>query len=291
MERPFNEEPIFENIHERAENLKSLNLKLCKRIKVLEKENSRFKSAMDLLQTVQNQRDFYREKLVSLDHDIVSLKLSKKKSDERVLVLEKELEDLKNSRVPVCAIEDKKLIDDFTAREKTLRNKFVLIEGERDKLLSLIDNLKKNSLSLEESNYLLESNILKLKNDLTDSSRFDSDGNGSSCSHASNAKAKTIICFRGSTNSKDARKDHTFGVIPPVYTCSYCGRNGHLRRFCFDLGRGPRNSKSSILLVPKTPRRRVSSVWVRKSLLEELDFRQVDSRLLAHDSSLAISYR
>ena len=75
------------------------------------------------------------------------------------------------------------------------------------------------SLSLEESNLLLESNILKLKNDLNDSSRFDSDGNGSSCSHASSAKAKTIICFIGSINPKDVRKNHTLGKIPPVYTC------------------------------------------------------------------------
>jgi len=259
------------------------------KIKVLEKENSRFKSAMDLLQTVQNQRDFYHEKFVSLDHDFVALKLSKKESDDRVLILEKKLKDLKNSKVPVCAVEDKKLIDDFTTREKTLRDKFVLIEGERDKLLSLIDNLKKKSLSLEESNSLLISNILKLKSDLTDSSRFDSDGNDSSCSHASSAKAKTIICFRGSINPKDIRKDHTLGNIPPVYTCSYCGRKGHLRRFCLVLGRGPRKSKSSVLLVPKTPTRHVTSVWVR--LLDTLDFRLVDSRLLAHDSSLAISYR
>jgi hypothetical protein len=91
MERLFNEEPIFEKVHDHAENLKSLNLKLCKRIKVLEKENSRFKSAMDLLQTVQNQRDFYREKFVSLDHEFNALKLSKKESDDRVLVLEKDL--------------------------------------------------------------------------------------------------------------------------------------------------------------------------------------------------------
>ena len=132
---------------------------------------------------------------------------------------------------------------------------------------------------------------MKLKNDLTDSSRFDSDGNGSSCSHASNAKAKTIICFRGSINPKDIRKDHTLGNIPPVYTCSYCGRKGHLRRFCFDLGKSSRKFMSSVPLVPETPMRCFTSIWVRKSLLDTLDFRQVDSRLLAHDSSLAISYR
>ena len=187
MVRPFNEEPIFEKVHDRAEKLKSLNLKLCKRIKVLKKENSLFKSKIEYLQAFKTQSDICREHFGNLCIDFDSLKIVKKKSDEKVLVLENELKDLKNSRVPVCAVEDKKLIDDFTAREKTLRNKFVLIEGERDKLLSLIDNLKKASLNLEESNSLLESKILKLKNDLTDSSRFDSDGNGSSCSHASNA--------------------------------------------------------------------------------------------------------
>jgi hypothetical protein len=194
--------------------------------------------------------------------------------------------------VCVCAKDERNiLINEFVAREETLREKFALIEGERDTLLEIVENLKKQSLSWEESNLLLESNILKLKNDLNDSSRFDCDGNGSSCSHASSAKAKTIICFRGSINPKDFRKYHTLGNIRPVYTCSHCGRKGHLRRFCFDLGRSPRMSKSSVTLVPKSPTRCFTSIWVRKSLLDTLDFRQVDSRLLAHDSSLAISYR
>ena len=103
-------------------------------------------------------------------------------------------------------------------------------------------------------------------------------------------KSKTIICFRVSTKTKDVRQRQPIGNIPPVYTCSHCGRKGHLKRFCFDLGRGPRNSKFSVLLVLKIPCRRVTSGWVRKSLLDTLDFRIVDSHLLARDSSLAISY-
>ena len=79
-----------------------------------------------------------------------------------------------------------------------------------------------------------------LKNDLNDSSRFNSDGNGSSCSHDSSAKDKTIIYFRGSIDPRDVIKDHTLGNIPPVYTCSHCDRKVHLRRFCFDFERCPR---------------------------------------------------
>ena len=138
---------------------------------------------------------------------------------------------------------------------------------------------------------MLESKILKLKNELKDSSSLCSDGNSSSCSHASSIIDKTIVCFRGSTISKDIIKGQPIGVVPPVYTCSYCGRKGRLRHFCFDLRKGPRKFKSSVPLVPVTPMRRYTPIWVRKSLLEALDVRLVDSPLLAHDSSLAISYR
>jgi len=66
------------------------------------------------------------------------------------------------------------LINDLTTREKTLREKLACIEGERDNLLGTIKNMKKESLKLEESNYLLESKILKYKDDLKDWSSFDS---------------------------------------------------------------------------------------------------------------------
>ena len=67
------------------------------------------------------------------------------------------MEDLKNSIVCVCAKEDKNiLVNEFVAHEETLREKFALIKGERDTLYGIIENLKKASLNLEESNSLLE---------------------------------------------------------------------------------------------------------------------------------------
>ena len=101
-------------------------------------------------------------------------------------------------------------------------------------------------------------------------------------------KPKPLFVLEG---PKDIRKYHTLANIPPIYTCSHCGRKGHLRRFCFDLVRSPRMSKSSVTLVPKSPTRCFTSIWVRNSLLDTLDFRQVHSCFLAHYSSLAISYR
>ena len=38
------------------------------------------------------------------------------------------------------------MINDFKAREKTLRDKFSFIEGERDKLLGMIEIMNKESL-------------------------------------------------------------------------------------------------------------------------------------------------
>jgi len=98
------------------DDLNRLNLKFSKRIEILEKENSRFKFTMDFLQTLQNQRDLFCEKLVDMDRDFRKLELSKKESDDRVRFLERELEDFKNSRVNVCAVEDSVLINDFRPR-------------------------------------------------------------------------------------------------------------------------------------------------------------------------------
>ena len=118
MEHLSNRIPPFDDTSESFDDINHLNLTFAKRIDFLGKENSIFKSALDVLKTVQNQRDFYREKFVSLDHDFVALKLSKMESDDMVLFLEKELEDLKNSMVCVCAKEDKNiLVNEFVARE------------------------------------------------------------------------------------------------------------------------------------------------------------------------------
>ena len=271
------------------DELHLLNLKFAKRIEVLEKENYGFKNRIEYLQNFQIQRDICREKFSSLFNDFNMIKLGKKESDDRVLVLEKELEDLKNSSV--CAIEENNSINDFVAREKALRDKFAHIEGERDNLLGVIDNLKKESLKFEELNFLLESKVLKFKGDLTDSSSLCSNGNGSSCSNASVAKANTIRCFRASTTSEGVRKGQPKGPVPRrVFTCSHCGRKGHLRSFCYDLRKDPRKFKRSVPLVPKTRFVRYTPVWVRKSVLEMLNARLVDSHMLAHDSSHAISY-
>jgi hypothetical protein len=228
-------------------------LRFVKRIKFLENENSCFKAHIESLQISLSQKDIFREKLMDLHSNFDILEKSKKESENR---------------------------------EKTLRDKFAHIEGERVNLLEIIENLKKESRKFEESNLLLECEMLKMKNDLQDSS---SSNNGSStcCSNTSIAKAKTIVCFRGSILSKDFRKDHTLGNIPRVYTCLHCGRKGHLRSFCFDLKRSPRKSLSSITLVSKPHHFKYKSIWVRKSFLNALDTRFVDSHLLSHETSLA----
>jgi len=78
-----------------------------------------------------------------------------------------------------------KVISDLRSCEKTLRDMFTCIEGERDNLLGMIKNIKKESLTLEVSNNLLESRILKLKDDLRDSSSVGSDGTDFHDSNAS----------------------------------------------------------------------------------------------------------
>jgi len=57
------------------------------------------------------------------------------------------------------------------------------------------ENLKKESLKLEDSNTLLESKILKLKDDLKDSSSVHTNGTDSHVSNASGVNAKIIICL------------------------------------------------------------------------------------------------
>jgi len=87
---------------------------------------------------------------VDIDHEFKNLEFSKKESDDRNRFLEKEIEDSKIFRVFIYANEDSdKIINDYKAREKTLRDK------ERDKLLGMTKNLKKESLKLEESNSLI----------------------------------------------------------------------------------------------------------------------------------------
>ena len=101
------------------------------------------------------------------------------------------------------------------ACEKTLRDEFAHIDGERDNLLGVIENLKK------ESNSLLESKILMLQNNLTDSSRVHSDGRDLSCFSGLNVKYKTIFCFRASITSEGVRKGQPKGPVPQrVFTCS-----------------------------------------------------------------------
>lgn len=74
-----------------------------------------------------------------------------------------------------------------------------------------------------------------------------------------------------------------------IFTCSYCGRKVHLRAFCCDLRRGPKKHISRVTMVPKTKGVMYSSIWVRKTILETLNVRLVDSRMLIHNTSHAKS--
>ena len=95
----------------------------------MKKKSFILKLKLIFLQNIQIQRDILRKKLVDMNHDFKSLKKSKKESEDKVRYLKKELEDSKISRIGVLAIEDN-LIDDLTACEKTLKDKFAHIEGE-----------------------------------------------------------------------------------------------------------------------------------------------------------------
>ena len=121
---------------------------------------------------------------------------------------------------------------------------FTFIEGERDNLLGMIKHMKKESLKLEESNSSMKSKILKLKDDLKDSSNFSSDGNVSYVSGVYNVKGKTIVYFRGSTKSKDVRKGQPISNIL-TFTRVHIVVG-------IDFGRGPRKLKSSVTLVPES---------------------------------------
>jgi len=66
-------------------DLNHLNLKFAQRIEISEKEIFYFRDALDLLQTVQIQRDFF----VNMDSDFKILKLSKKESDDSMTFRER----------------------------------------------------------------------------------------------------------------------------------------------------------------------------------------------------------
>jgi hypothetical protein len=212
----------------------------------------------------------------------------------------------------VKVINESALIEDLRTRERALREKLEYIEGERDSLKGLMETLKKELLAFEERNILLESNILELQNKLKDSSnvKFDLEcrsekldkilgtvqikndmcGLGfNSCNESTN-KVKTTVL--GESTRKDFR-DHSLDThFRHVFTCTHCGRKGHLRKFCFDLKRISRKTQRKVTKVFKfpTPQDSKSSlIWVRKTDLVALQNKVLDSHLLSHASSLAKS--
>ena len=172
--------------------------------------------------------------------------------------------------------------------------------------------MKKELLGGEEGNSLLESNILELENKLKDSSKVifdlecrsekldkilgtvqiknDTCGLGFNTCNEFTHNAKTNVL--GESTRKVFRDHSLVKSFRHVFTCTHCGRKGHLRKFCFDLKRIPRKSHSKVTTVVNVPTPQdthSSLIWVRKSDLVALQNRVFDSHLLSHASSLAKS--
>ena len=64
-------------------------------------------------------------------------------------------------------------------------------------------------------------------------------------------KSKTNVLGE---SPRKAFRDQSLGTnFRRVFTCSHCGQKGHLRKFCFDLKRGPRKSHCKETKVAKIP--------------------------------------
>ena len=135
---------------------------------------------------------------------------------------------------------------------RTLQEKLDYVEGERDSLRGLMESLKKELLAFEERNVLLESNILELQNKLKDSSnvKFDLECRSEKLDKIlGTVQIKNDTCGLGfnpcnefthnaQTNvlgesTRNTFKDHSLSKsFRHVLTCTHCGRQGHLRKFC-----------------------------------------------------------
>ena len=175
-----------------------------------------------------------------------------------------------------------------------------------------MESLKKELLAFEERTVLLESNILELQDKLKDSSNVkfylecrsekldkmlgtvqiknDTCGLGFNTCNEFTHNAQTNVLGESTRN---AFKDHSLGKsFRHMFTCTHCGRKGHLRKFCFDLKRIPRKSQhnaTNVFKIPTPQDSHSSLIWVRKSDLVALHNRVFDSHLLSHASSLAKS--
>jgi len=199
----------------------------------------------------------------------------------KVACLEKEKEDLKNENVSLFS-----KLSDLCEANNILKNKIDLVEKQKETVLQENNSLKRKFVEKEKdfvsqkkkkndfiSHHALhattsEINVLKNKmNDLSSTL--------SSC--AFNHSRLESMFSKKQTPNIHAHHNHAFAYVaqhdhkhshkhPKVYTCTHCGRKGHLAKFCYDKLHHFNFVNNKNFWVPyKTNPKGPKKIWVPKS--------------------------